>query len=47
MIKIPTLKEWFTPDKTISKLGALSFRNSVFKDSTLDPNKEMDEALAL
>jgi len=42
-----TIKEWFAPQRVLSKLGAYSFNQSVFKDETMYPNKEMDECIKL
>ena len=42
-----SLKEYFNPGRTVSNLGALRFRTSVFRDETRYPHWEMDHSIAM
>ena len=44
---MPTLKEMFSSTRSLAKLGAISFSNSVFRDEKKTPHWEMEQVLEM
>ena len=44
---MPTLKEFWTPEKFVTKLGALKFPTNIFYEEQRTPHYEMDKAMEL